>query len=428
MMIFSKDHTFRIKGLEELVRELSRKETFFNHLETNQICTGILGAVRYTTRDTMQEVSINSMKLLCLFIDALSTLSTKPIYLFGDSLEYVKVIMENLLFQICSKITIVKDEANSTYLKLTESELVSKEASLKNVFDFLNNHQTKENYLIGSLELLIRMIETFDVKFSDSNRVQIFEYTGPNIKKNKIRMLSKKLLCIYNEKNKPIICLDYDIQAKPFIDIISENICKQIFSTNREVKKKGLQSLFNELSDKYSWLNSKFSVCEIYIGIFGVVNHTIKYEPVALESMNLLELLINILPPKLDYKKNKYVAQYIKNILPFIIEYSGNSNDELKEKAQDTFKTFITSKIVNINESIDEILKIDPIKPDLPKKTLAKIELLKYLVPLMSLPNSKFQYIASYANINESRKTYEIKQAAFKLLNEIPKNSNSSIR
>lgn len=210
--------------------------------------------------------------------------------------------------------------------------------------------------------------------------------------------------------------------AGPFIHILTEELCKCLFSRTWQLREEGLDKIMNEVTGSTSEILIDLEDFEIYLGVLGAVRHTIgdKVAQVVLKSMSLLNLLIKSIPPSRGFIRGD-ISEFIQAILAVLLDKIGDSNARVRELAEQTYMTLSHSEIVGINLSVQTILKPSKEKSISQKHILGKLNLLTIIIEEFRIDNSNvpFHPVVEYAIISFSNSNSEIRSSAQNLLMKI---------
>lgn len=210
--------------------------------------------------------------------------------------------------------------------------------------------------------------------------------------------------------------------AEPFIHILTDKICKRIFSKTWQFREEGLGIIMNEVSGSSSEIFANLDNPDIYTGTLGAIRHTLgdKVAQVSQKSMGLLGLLIRTIPPNRGYIHGD-ASEYAQSIMILLLDKAGDNNARVRELAEQTFMAFGKSEIIGISSSIQAILKPSKEKSTSQKHIVGKLNLLTTIVEEFRIDNSSvpFQPVVDYAISSYANSNSEIRNAAHNLLMKI---------
>ena len=213
--------------------------------------------------------------------------------------------------------------------------------------------------------------------------------------------------------------------AEPFIHILGENICKQIFSKTWNFREEGLGKIQTELSKgSSSEIFGEIENTDIYTAVLGAIRYTIgdKIAQVTLKAMGLLGLLLKNLSPSRSSLRGE-VAEYIQSCLASLLDKIGDNNARVREIAEQTYLMLARSEIVGSGLAVQAILRPNKEKSVSQKHNIGRLNLLVAIVEEFRIDNSSvpFQPIVDYAITGFTNSNSDIRNAAYSLLMSIYK-------
>ena len=178
-------------------------------------------------------------------------------------------------------------------------------------------------------------------------------------------------------------------QAEPFLHILTEYLCKRIFSRTWQFREEGLDEIQTELKQgEDSQIFQDLHPQQVYFGVLGAIKYTIadKVSQVSIKSMNLLGVLVKNLTPSKSFLRGE-IIEFIQTILGVLLEKIGDSNNRVKDLAESSFLVLSKSELVGVEQAVKCILRPGKEKNISLKQMQGRVSLLAAFVSEFRIDN-----------------------------------------
>ena len=211
--------------------------------------------------------------------------------------------------------------------------------------------------------------------------------------------------------------------CEPFIHILTDYLCKKLFSKSWHFREECLTEIQNELSQgEDSQLFQDLNPQQTFSGCLAAVRFTIsdKVSQVSHKSMSLLIFIIKTLRPGKSYIRGE-VPEYLNQIQLSLIDKIGDVNSKVRETAELAFLALGKSELIGVQAFIQIILKQNKDKPLQAKQMTGRINLLIMIVNEFRIDNQMVPLnpIVEFAVQGYLNSNGEVKTAGQELLAQI---------
>jgi centrosomal protein CEP104 len=211
--------------------------------------------------------------------------------------------------------------------------------------------------------------------------------------------------------------------AEPFIHILTEYICKKIFSKSWQLREEGLSEIQGELAQgEASQLFLDLNPQQKLSGALAAVRFTVtdKVAQVSLKSMSLLVYSLKSLKPLKAFIRGE-VGESISLIQAGLLEKLGDVNSRVRETAELAFFTLGKSELLGIQNAVQVLLKQNKERPLQAKQLQGRLSILAQIVMEFRIDNQTVQVnpVVEYAVQGYLNQNQEVKAAAQQLLAQV---------
>ena len=216
--------------------------------------------------------------------------------------------------------------------------------------------------------------------------------------------------------------------AEPLISVFTYDLVKMLFSKNWKNKEEGLKMIKNEIL-KYPKSNiinappEKIIIAALAAAeyIFSATNPQ--------SSIAAMELLKNVLvkfqnenPNSFGYGKQDFVNK-VEKCMGLILEKTGDSNQKLREKAENTINDFADSPLIGDKTVLDYLIK-GKVKKSLansPKNLISRLNLINRNIELFGVNDLDIDSLVNFAILNFKNPNKDVRDTSYNLLMNIYK-------